>query len=74
MVHRASYSKIFFGVSQSSILGPVLFDISICDLIFFVSNTNISSYPDANTATYEKLFIVIFIESTVHSFISINYK
>ena len=53
MIHRAPYSKIFFGVSQGSILGPLLFDISICDLIFFVSNTNISSYADANTPTYE---------------------
>ena len=49
---NASYSSwhdILSGVPQGSILGPLLFNIFLCDLFLMVENTDFASYADDNT-------------------------
>ena len=49
---NSSYStwhEIIFGVPESSIFGPLLFNILLIDLFFVVENIDIASYADDNT-------------------------
>ena len=45
----SSYLDIFQGVPQGSILGPLLFNLFLCDLFLFVEEVDIMSYADDNT-------------------------
>ena len=46
----SSWEEILFGVPQGSILGPLLFNIFVCDLFDFINNdVNIGSYADDTT-------------------------
>ena len=38
-----------FGGPQSSISGPLLFSIYVCDLFWILSNTDFASFADDNT-------------------------
>ena len=43
------YANIAYGVLQGSILGPLLFNINICDMVFEKYECDIASHADDNT-------------------------
>ena len=45
----SSWNDIFYGVPQGSILGPLLFNIHLCDLFYFLEDLDIASYADDTT-------------------------
>ena len=44
-----SYLEILRGIPQGSILGPILFNIFITDLIFFIQETEVCKFADDTT-------------------------
>ena len=46
----STWKDVLFGVPQGSILGPLLFNIFMNDIFFFIKKTNIANYADDNTA------------------------
>ena len=43
------YSSIKYGVSQGSILGPILLNMFLCDMLFMIDTVDIANYADENT-------------------------
>ena len=42
----SSWREILYGVPQGSILGPLLFNIFICDMLYFLENYELANYAD----------------------------
>ena len=45
----SSWKDIFYSVSQGCILGPLLFNIHLCDLFHFLEDLDVDSYADDST-------------------------
>jgi hypothetical protein len=64
----STYKLIEKGVPQGSILGPILFNIFINDLFYFIKTATLTNYADDNTLSYghksENLIRKILIEET----------
>ena len=45
----SSWKDVFYGVSQGSIPGPLLFSIYVCDLLYFLEDLDIANYGDDTT-------------------------
>ena len=44
-----SWREFLYGVLQGSILGPFLFNIFFCDLLYYLGGTDITSHADDTT-------------------------
>ena len=62
----STWSSIKCGVPQGSILGPLLFNIYLNDIFYFIDKTKLTNYADDNTPYAIELSIETLINSLEH--------
>ena len=70
---NSSWSETLFGVSQGSIIGPLLLNIFICDMFYFLEDFDIVNYAD-NSTLYNADKNIEFIVNNLDHLSSILFK